>query len=177
MEADADLSGCFEMTRGQRRKLRLSKLYSFSCFRPRGEDKHSQIGQRGYSRIVYCNDPDNPEAVRLNYKGNYVSTTKYTAANFVPKSLFEQFRRVANIYFLVIACLSFSPLAPFTPLSVVGPLVLVIGGTVAKEAVEDWRRRQQVCTPLLTRWVSVWRTFWFELFKHVLPFSSISVTV
>ncbi|XP_030469905.2 probable phospholipid-transporting ATPase 8 isoform X1 [Syzygium oleosum] len=131
------------MTRGQRRKLHLSKLYSFSCIRLHGDDKHAQIGERGYSRIVYCNDPNNPAAVWLNYKGNYVSTTKYTAANFVPKSLFEQFRRVANIYFLVVACLSFSPLAPFTALSFVGPLVLVIGGTMAKEALEDWRRSKQ----------------------------------
>ncbi|KAF8037557.1 hypothetical protein BT93_B0439 [Corymbia citriodora subsp. variegata] len=131
------------MTRGLRRMLHLSKLYSFSCFHQHGEDKHAQIGRRGYTRIVYCNDPDNPEAVQLKYKGNYVSTTKYTAANFVPKSLFEQFRRIANIYFLVVACVSFSPLAPFTALSVVGPLVLVIGGTMAKEALEDCRRRQQ----------------------------------
>lgn len=143
MAADADLSGPFEMTRGQRRKLHLSKLYSFSCIRPHREDRHAEIGQRGYSRIVYCNEPNKPEAVQLNYKGNYVSTTKYTVANFVPKSLFEQFRRVANIYFLVVACLSFSPLAPFTALSVVGPLVLVIGGTIAKEAVEDCERRAQ----------------------------------
>lgn len=159
MEADAHLSGCFEMTRGQGRKLHLSKLYSFSCIRLHGDDKHAQIGQRGYSRIVYCNDPNNPAAVRLNYKGNYVSTTKYTAANFVPKSLFEQFRRVANIYFLVVACLSFSPLAPFTALSFVGPLVLVIGGTMAKEALEDWKRRKQVYTPLSPHWFYVWMIF------------------
>jgi len=110
-------------------------------------DEHSQIGQRGYSRVVYCNDPDNPDA--LNYRGNYVSTTKYTAANFIPKSLFEQFRRVANLYFLVVACVSFSPLAPFTAISVAVPLVVVIGATMVKEAVEDWRRRKQVLVSLL----------------------------
>ncbi|KAJ4831513.1 putative phospholipid-transporting ATPase 8 [Turnera subulata] len=127
-----------------RRGLHFSKLYSFSCFRhhPR-HDHQPEIGQRGYSRVVYCNDPDNPEAVQLNYKGNYVSTTKYTAANFIPKSLFEQFRRVANIYFLVVACVSFSPLAPYTALSVLAPLVVVIGATMVKEGVEDWRRRKQ----------------------------------
>ncbi|KAJ1416511.1 P-type ATPase [Sesbania bispinosa] len=106
-------------------------------------DVHSQIGQKGYSRVVYCNDPDNPDAIQLNYRGNYVSTTKYTAFNFIPKSLFEQFRRVANIYFLIVACVSFSPLAPFTALSIVAPLLVVIGATMVKEAVEDWRRRKQ----------------------------------
>ncbi|GAB4849200.1 Probable phospholipid-transporting ATPase 8 [Ancistrocladus abbreviatus] len=127
----------------QRSAFRRSKLYSFSCLRSCLHEDHSQIGQRGYSRVVYCNDPDNPEAIQLNYKGNYVSTTKYTAANFIPKALFEQFRRVANIYFLVVACVSFSPLAPYTAVSVLIPLVVVIGATMAKEAVEDWRRRKQ----------------------------------
>ncbi|XP_010243036.1 PREDICTED: probable phospholipid-transporting ATPase 8 [Nelumbo nucifera] len=127
----------------RKRTIRLSKLYTFSCLRTSSKDDHSQIGQRGYSRVVYCNDPDNPEAIQLNYRGNYVSTTKYTAANFIPKSLFEQFRRVANVYFLVVACVSFSPLAPYSAVSILAPLLVVIGATMAKEAVEDWRRRKQ----------------------------------
>ncbi|KDP45335.1 hypothetical protein JCGZ_09584 [Jatropha curcas] len=126
-----------------RRGLHFSKLYSFSCCKSSFREDHAQIGQRGYSRVVYCNDPDKPDAIQLNYRGNYVSTTKYTAANFIPKSLFEQFRRVANVYFLVVACVSFSPLAPYTALSVFAPLVVVIGATMVKEGVEDWRRRKQ----------------------------------
>ncbi|WCJ20979.1 ATPase E1-E2 type family protein / haloacid dehalogenase-like hydrolase family protein [Euphorbia peplus] len=128
-----------------RRGLHFSKLYSFSCCKSSSnfKDDHSLIGEKGYSRVVYCNDPDNPEGVLFNYRGNYVSTTKYTAANFIPKSLFEQFRRVANIYFLVVACVSFSPLAPYSALSVLAPLVVVVGATMVKEAVEDWRRRKQ----------------------------------
>ncbi|KAL2335697.1 hypothetical protein Fmac_016910 [Flemingia macrophylla] len=131
------------MAEGSKRRIHFSKLYSFSCLKSPFRDGHSQIGNKGYSRVVHCNDPDNPEAVQLNYGDNYVSTTKYTAFNFIPKSLFEQFRRVANIYFLVVACVSFSPLAPFTALSIVAPLLVVIGVTMAKEAVEDWRRRKQ----------------------------------
>lgn len=128
-----------------RRKIDVlrSKLYSFTCLRPFLSEDHSQIGQVGYSRVVHCNDPDNSEAIQLNYRGNYVSTTKYTAANFIPKSLFEQFRRVANLYFLVVACVSFSPLAPYTAVSIAIPLIVVIGATMAKEGVEDWRRRKQ----------------------------------
>ncbi|CAF2090058.1 probable phospholipid-transporting ATPase 8 [Brassica rapa] len=130
---------------GERRHkgMRLSKLYSFKCLKPFSKEDHSQIGSRGYSRVVFCNDPDNPEALQLNYRGNYVSTTKYTAANFIPKSLFEQFRRVANIYFLVVAFVSFSPLAPYTAPSVLAPLLFVIGATMVKEGVEDLRRRRQ----------------------------------
>ncbi|XP_017975348.1 PREDICTED: probable phospholipid-transporting ATPase 8 [Theobroma cacao] len=132
-----------EMTRVRKRSIHLSKLYSLACFRPTPTDEHAQIGQKGYSRVVYCNEPDCQEQIRLNYRGNYVSTTKYTAVNFIPKSLFEQFRRVANIYFLVAACVSFSPLAPYSAPSLLVPLIVVIGATMAKEGVEDWRRRLQ----------------------------------
>lgn len=48
------------------------------------------------------------------------------------------------MYFLVSGCLSFTPLAPYTPLSAVAPLVLVIGATMLKEGIEDWKRYQQV---------------------------------
>jgi len=37
--------------------------------------------------------------------GNEISTAKYTALTFLPINLFEQFSRVANFYFLVIAAL------------------------------------------------------------------------
>ncbi|KAL0450667.1 UNVERIFIED_CONTAM: putative phospholipid-transporting ATPase 8 [Sesamum latifolium] len=131
------------MTGPRRKGIRFSRLYSFSCFKSSFRDEHGQIGQKGYSRVVYCNDPDNPEQLVLRYRSNYVSTTKYNAFNFIPKSLFEQFRRVANIYFLVVACVSFSPLAPYTASSILAPLIVVIGATMAKEAVEDWRRRKQ----------------------------------
>ncbi|XP_044503921.1 probable phospholipid-transporting ATPase 8 [Mangifera indica] len=126
-----------------RRKRHCGELYSFSCCKNLPTDDHAQIGQSGYSRVVHCNDPDNPEVSQLSYRGNYVSTTKYTATNFLPKSLFEQFRRVANIYFLVVAFVSFSPLAPYSARSILAPLLVVIGATMAKEGVEDWRRRKQ----------------------------------
>lgn len=131
------------MASPRRKEIRFSRLYSFSCLRSSFGDEHSQIGLKGYSRVVYCNDPDHPEQLALRYRNNYVSTTKYTLVNFIPKSLFEQFRRVANIYFLVVACVSYSPLAPYSAYSVLLPLLLVIGATMVKEAVEDWRRRMQ----------------------------------
>ncbi|XVE83969.1 hypothetical protein DITRI_Ditri16bG0131400 [Diplodiscus trichospermus] len=131
------------MARIRKRSINLTKLCSFACCQHTSTDEHAQIGQKGYSRVVYCNEPDRLEQIRLKYRGNYVSTTKYTAANFIPKSLFEQFRRVANIYFLIVACVSFSPLAPYSAPSIIVPLIVVIGATMAKEGVEDWRRRQQ----------------------------------
>ncbi|URE48277.1 E1-E2 ATPase [Musa troglodytarum] len=131
------------MARGRRRKLHFSQLYSFACGRSKFDVDHSQIGGPGFSRVAYANEPDCFEAGILNYGSNYVSTTKYTLATFFPKSLFEQFRRVANIYFLFTGCLSFTPLAPYSAISAILPLIVVIGATMAKEAIEDWRRYQQ----------------------------------
>ncbi|XP_074580632.1 putative phospholipid-transporting ATPase 9 [Curcuma longa] len=131
------------MARGRRRELLLSRLYAFACGTSRFEADVSQVGGPGFSRSAFANEPDSIEASNLNYGSNYVSTTKYTAATFFPKALFEQFRRVANMYFLLVGCLSFTPLAPYTAVSAILPLIVVIGATMAKEAVEDWRRYQQ----------------------------------
>jgi len=35
------------------------------------------------------------------FKNNGVKNSKYTVLNFVPRALFEQFRRLANVYFLL----------------------------------------------------------------------------
>ncbi|RZR74069.1 hypothetical protein BHM03_00031689 [Ensete ventricosum] len=107
-------------------------------------DQSPGVGDAGYSRMVHCNDPASPQVSELNYPDNSISTTKYTVANFVPKSLFEQFRRVANFFFLIVAFISFSPLAPYRAVSILLPLVVVVGATMAKEAVEDWQRKKQV---------------------------------
>ena len=39
---------------------------------------------------------------------NTLVTSKYTISNFLPKNLWEQFHRVANVYFLLIATLQVS---------------------------------------------------------------------
>ncbi|TYH61651.1 hypothetical protein ES332_D07G067300v1 [Gossypium tomentosum] len=131
------------MTGGRRRKQHFSRIHAFSCGKASFRGDHSLIGGPGFSRVVYCNDPECFEASLRNYAGNYVRSTKYMLATFFPKSLFEQFRRVANFYFLICAILSFTPLSPYSAVSNVLPLVVVIGATMGKEAVEDWRRKKQ----------------------------------
>ncbi|KNA22782.1 hypothetical protein SOVF_030500 [Spinacia oleracea] len=128
----------------RRRRLRFSKIYSFHCGKSSlQEDDISQIGGPGFSRVVYCNEPNSFESSIRDYPDNYVRTTKYTLATFVPKSLFEQFRRVANFFFLVTGILAFTPLAPYSAVSAIAPLIFVIGVSMLKEAIEDWRRNQQ----------------------------------
>lgn len=133
------------MANGRRKKkLHFSKIYTFHCGKASLEhDEHSQIGGPGFSRVVFCNEPESFDSSIHNYPNNYVSTTKYTLATFIPKSLFEQFRRVANFYFLVTGILSFTPLTPYTAVSAIVPLIFVIGVSMLKEAIEDWRRKQQ----------------------------------
>lgn len=132
-----------KITNGKRKKLHFSKMYSFACGKGGFKEDHSQIGAPGFSRVVYCNEPGSFEASIRNYPRNYVRTTKYTVASFFPKALFEQFRRVANFYFLVVGTLAFTPLAPYTAVSAIIPLIVVIGASMVKEGIEDWRRHQQ----------------------------------
>ncbi|CAK8535942.1 unnamed protein product [Lathyrus sativus] len=124
-----------------RARLRRSNLYTFGCLRPTTtEEVPHPLQGPGYSRTVYCNQPQVHEKKNLFYCKNNISTTKYNAIMFLPKALFEQFRRVANIYFLLAACLSASPISPFTSVSMIAPLAFVVGLSMAKEALEDSRR-------------------------------------
>ncbi|KAK7304207.1 hypothetical protein RJT34_15328 [Clitoria ternatea] len=133
---------------GGRRRTRhhFGRIQGFNCGKASSDDEHSLIGDTGFSRIVYCNEPERGgggEGDLVSYGDNYVSTTKYTLATFIPKSLFEQFRRVANFFFLVCAMLALSPVAPYSAISDIAPLVIVVAATMGKEAVEDWKRKQQ----------------------------------
>ena len=75
------------------------------------------------------------------FPSNYVSTTKYTVITFLPKSLLLQFRRFANIYFLITAILQcFPTISPLNPFSAVSPFVFVIMLSLLREAIEYYDR-------------------------------------
>ena len=81
---------------------------------------------------------------------NTLITSKYTMLNFVGKNLWEQFHRVANIYFLLIASLQVSgyitpalDLSPTHKLATLTPLTLMIVLTAIKEAIEDCARHRE----------------------------------
>ncbi|XP_024971436.1 probable phospholipid-transporting ATPase 4 [Cynara cardunculus var. scolymus] len=133
------------MARGIRARLKRSSLYTFGCLRPPREsiDEPHQFQGPGFSRNVCCNQPGFHQKKPLKYCSNYISTTKYNVITFLPKALFEQFRRVANLYFLLAAALSLTPVSPFSPVSMIAPLVFVIGLSMAKEALENWHRFMQ----------------------------------
>ena len=91
-------------------------------------------------RIIHLN---NPPANSLNrYSDNHVSTTKYNIVTFLPKFLFEQFSKVANLFFLFTAILQQIPsISPTNKYTTIVPLGIVFLVSAIKEAVEDNRRR------------------------------------
>ncbi|KFM79095.1 putative phospholipid-transporting ATPase IA, partial [Stegodyphus mimosarum] len=55
-------------------------------------------------RVIYLNSLQ-----KLKFCNNRISTAKYNVISFLPKFLFEQFRRYSNIFFLFIALLQQIP--------------------------------------------------------------------
>lgn len=75
------------------------------------------------------------------FPSNYVRSTKYTLITFLPLCLFYQFKRLANIYFLIIAIMQSIPaISPLTPISSIAPLIFVIAVSMIREAWEDFVR-------------------------------------
>ena len=74
-------------------------------------------------------------------KNNSVRTARYTKMNWVPVSLFNQLKKLANIYFLVITFLAFVPNAPKTPYFSLLTLSIMLAFLVIKDGQEDKARR------------------------------------
>lgn len=92
-------------------------------------------------RIVECTSKHSQGKC---YCDNTVTNSKYTLLTFLPLNLFEQFHRPINLYFLIVALLQFIPsIAPVSPLSTVGPLLLAFSITAAKEGYDDYQRHKQ----------------------------------
>ena len=88
----------------------------------------------------YVNDN---EANKRDYKfkDNKVDTTKYNVVTFLPKALFIQFMRPANIYFLVCAIIQCIPIiSPLGPETAVIPIVIVLSVSLIREGIEDCAR-------------------------------------
>ncbi|KAI9331224.1 hypothetical protein DFJ73DRAFT_85001 [Zopfochytrium polystomum] len=77
------------------------------------------------------------------FPSNKITTSKYTLLTFLPKNLFEQFRRVANLFFLTVAILQFFPdYQVIDPVVAALPFIFIIAITALKDAIEDLRRHQ-----------------------------------
>ncbi|GAA5851367.1 hypothetical protein JCM9279_001119 [Rhodotorula babjevae] len=77
------------------------------------------------------------------FSSNQVLTSKYNIVTFLPRNLLEQFRRVANIFFLVLVILQFFPrFTTVNPGLSALPLIAVLFITALKDGYEDLKRHQ-----------------------------------
>uniref|UniRef100_A0A8C6YWP7 Phospholipid-transporting ATPase n=1 Tax=Nothoprocta perdicaria TaxID=30464 RepID=A0A8C6YWP7_NOTPE len=75
------------------------------------------------------------------YMNNRIRTTKYTVLNFIPRNLFEQFHRVANLYFLFLVILNWVPMVEaFQKEITMLPLVVVLTIIAVKDGLEDYSK-------------------------------------
>ncbi|CAF1402273.1 unnamed protein product [Rotaria magnacalcarata] len=75
---------------------------------------------------------------------NHISTSKYSIISFLPKFLFEQFRKYSNIFFLCIAVLQQIPgVSPTGRYTTAVPLSIILCCAAIKEIIEDVKRHIQ----------------------------------
>jgi phospholipid-translocating ATPase len=132
-------------------------LVRFNLARPKDDDDEhnesdlrrieSTASQTSKRRRLYVNmksSADSQDRIdEHSWVSNRVRTAKYTPLTFIPKNLFEQFRNVANLYFLFLVILQCIPLFGVTspPLSA-APLIAILVITGIKDVFEDWKRNQ-----------------------------------
>lgn len=117
----------------ERKKFRASDITSI--FGRRKVDPAS-LGPR---MIQVNNGPANASH---KFVSNHVSTAKYNIITFVPKFLFEQFSKYANLFFLFTAVLQQIPnVSPTNKFTTIVPLAIVLLVSAIKELVEDYKRR------------------------------------
>ena len=92
-------------------------------------------------RIIHLNNP--PANSQNKYVDNHISTAKYNVFTFLPKFLYEQFSRYANLFFLFTAGLQQIPgISPTSRYTTIVPLFIVLLVSAIKEYIEDYRRKQ-----------------------------------
>ncbi|KAM5171285.1 phospholipid-transporting ATPase VB [Mantella aurantiaca] len=106
----------------------------------RGRRKKDDSKRVMKSNLLFegANWKENPNSV---YQTNKIKTTKYTFLSFIPKNLFEQFHRFANMYFVMVAALNFVPVVnAFQPAIAIIPICIILAITAIKDIWEDFRR-------------------------------------
>ncbi|KAM6501949.1 calcium transporting ATPase [Amanita muscaria] len=99
------------------------------------EKEKQLIGER----IIALNN----SAANVDFGSNSISTSKYNLATFVPKFLFEQFSKYANLFFLFTACIQQIPgVSPTNRWTTIVPLSIVLLASAFKEVQEDLKRHQ-----------------------------------
>uniref|UniRef100_A0A8C3J3F9 Phospholipid-transporting ATPase n=1 Tax=Calidris pygmaea TaxID=425635 RepID=A0A8C3J3F9_9CHAR len=120
----------------------------------RGTKESRELLKKDCSWQVKANDPhfyEQPQFKRTTflcfkkskYAGNAIKTYKYNPITFLPLNLFEQFKRAANFYFLVLLILQSIPqITTLSWYTTLVPLLLVLGITAVKDLLDDITRHK-----------------------------------
>ncbi|CCD26430.1 aminophospholipid-translocating P4-type ATPase DRS2 NDAI_0H02560 [Naumovozyma dairenensis CBS 421] len=101
--------------------------------------KVTNVNEAGVPREIFIND--RAENAKYGYNDNYISTTKYNVATFLPKFLFQEFSKYANLFFLCTAAIQQVPhVSPTNRYTTVGTLMVVLCVSAMKEIIEDMKR-------------------------------------
>ncbi|XP_063999594.1 phospholipid-transporting ATPase VA isoform X1 [Pogoniulus pusillus] len=116
---------------------------------PEGKERQGKRRRRKKketkTRLVHSNlllpEAEAEKSRRTVLASNRLKTTKYTVLSFLPKNLFEQFHRLANVYFVFIALLNFVPAVnAFQPELALAPVLFILAVTAIKDLWEDYSR-------------------------------------
>ncbi|XP_040039900.2 phospholipid-transporting ATPase VA isoform X2 [Gasterosteus aculeatus] len=111
--------------------------------RPRKKKKPKETKTRTVHANTLRERTKGGEDPNRHHANNRIKTTKYTLLSFLPKNLFEQFHRFANVYFVFIALLNFVPVVnAFQPELALAPVVFILSVTAIKDLWEDYRRHR-----------------------------------
>lgn len=92
-------------------------------------------------RLIHINNREKNSD--KEFSENSIYTAKYNYLTFLPKFLFEQFSKYANIFFLMISIIQQIPnVSPTSRFNTILPLLAVLGATAVKEILEDFKRHQ-----------------------------------
>ncbi|CAI6379299.1 ALI_HP2_G0000400.mRNA.1.CDS.1 [Saccharomyces cerevisiae] len=93
----------------------------------------------GEPRVIHINDSLANSS--SGYSDNHISTTKYNFATFLPKFLFQEFSKYANLFFLCTSAIQQVPhVSPTNRYTTIGTLLVVLIVSAMKECIEDIKR-------------------------------------
>ncbi|CAG8525690.1 5339_t:CDS:10 [Paraglomus brasilianum] len=117
-----------------------------------GNSGNGGNGDDNVGRTVYINDPTRNAPQKFIH--NKISTAKYNFVTFLPKFLYEQFSKYANLFFLftgIVLLVAFElnstrvlvnsqikNVSPTNRYTTLGPLIVVLSATAFKEILEDY---------------------------------------
>ncbi|CAO3632171.1 unnamed protein product [Cunninghamella echinulata] len=101
-------------------------------------------GRRVFFNLPLPNyEKDKKGQPKKRYVTNRIRTSKYTWWTFIPKNLFEQFRRAANLYFLAMAIIQLLPyFGVRSPALTLLPICVVVFISALKDGFEDYQRHK-----------------------------------